>query len=198
MLKQQPNIIPMNYLLLGNDNGKQKPIGVISNSHEIKILNKQKIPNSIKEYLIKIEDRRFFTHRGIDYKSIFRAMLANLKNLSIVQGGSTITQQLARNILRCNNKTIYRKILEVKTALLLEKTYTKEQILELYFNNVYWGKNIYGIRAASLTYFNKEPYKLNKIEQIKLIALLRGPNIYIANSNLLLKRMNLLIKILKI
>lgn len=168
---------------------------MISDSNEIKIQYDCQLPDSFKKYLITIEDKRFLQHNGVDYKSILRALYRNIKNLSIVEGGSTITQQLARNLLKENDKTITRKWKETKLALMLEKTNSKNDILHLYFNNVYWGKNIYGIRAASISYFGKEPHNLNRKEKLKLITLLRGPNLYLSNSSLFQRRYELISKI---
>ena len=180
------------YLLHGMQNGKSKPYAVISKSSEIKIAYDYQLSSSFKKFLVEIEDKRFYEHNGIDYKAILRAISNNIKHLSIREGGSTVTQQLARNLLKDNSKTIKRKLAEIELALQLEKDYSKNDILQLYFNNVYWGKNIYGIRAASLIYFEKEPHKLNRKEQLKLLTLLRGPNLYLSNSRLFQKRYELL------
>lgn len=181
-----------NYLLFGNYKGNQRPIGVINDSSELKIDYKFQISQSFKHHLISIEDKRYFLHNGVDYKSIARAIYINIKSLSLKQGGSTITQQLARNLIRDNNKNILRKIRETQLALYLEKHHSKDEILDLYFNNVYWGKNIYGIRGASITYFDKEPSALNKSEKVQLITLLRGPNLYLNNVTEFQKRFTLL------
>lgn len=186
-----------NYLLYGNLKGKPKPIGVISDVADIRIAYKKHLSASLKQNLIAIEDKRFLNHKGIDYKSIFRAIFVNLKSLSLKQGGSTITQQLARNLIKDNRKLISRKIKEIQLALTLEKNYTKDEILELYFNNVYWGKNLYGIRAASISYFDKEPFQLSKHEKTQLIALLRGPNLYLSNHFAFQKRVTLINKIIE-
>lgn len=188
---------PNNYLLYGNLKGKPKPIGVISDVSEIRIDNKKQLSQSLKQNLIAIEDKRFFKHKGIDYRSIVRAIYVNLKSFSVKQGGSTITQQLARNLIRDNRKIISRKIKEIQLAFEIEKTYTKDEILELYFNHVYWGKNIYGIRAASITYFEKEPSELTRQEKNQLLTLLRGPNLYLSNHFAFQKRLLLINDILK-
>lgn len=184
-------------MLYGNLKGKRKPIGVISDLPEIRIEYKKQLPNSLKQNLVVIEDKRFFNHKGVDYKSIARALYVNLKSLSIKQGGSTITQQLARNLLKDNRKSISRKIQEIQLALNLEKNYTKDEILELYFNYVYWGKNLYGIRAASITYFDKEPFQLSNHERTQLITLLRGPNLYLSNHFAFQKRAALISELIE-
>lgn len=173
-------------------NGK-KPLGVVSADGErMAICNMPILPKKLKRYLIAIEDKRFYQHGGIDIKGIIRAMFENLKAGEVVQGGSTITQQLARNILRDNRKSIIRKLKEIVIAFKLENQYFKDQILELYFNKVFWGKRIYGLRAASLEYFSKEPEQLSTAEQLALLTFLRGPNYYLKNEAKFLKRYDLL------
>ena len=125
---------------------KNKPLGVISpNGDRQAICNTKTIPNKFKKYLIEIEDQRFYEHGAIDLKGISRAIYQNLRAGKIVQGGSTITQQLARNILKDNRKSVFRKVKETKLAFDLENQYSKDEILDLYFNNVFWGKKNYGI-----------------------------------------------------
>ena len=171
----------------------KKPLGVISPNGDIQaICNNKTLPVKFKKYLISIEDHRFYEHGAIDFKGISRAFYENIKAGKVVQGGSTITQQLARNILRDNRKSIVRKLKEISLAIKLENKYSKDQILELYFSNVFWGKKIYGLRTASLEYFSKEPEQLNTAEQIALLTFLRGPNYYLKNEEKFLKRHNLL------
>jgi len=124
-------------------------------------------------------------------KAISRAIFQNIKAGKIVQGGSTITQQLARNILRDNKKNITRKLREVSLAIGLENKYTKDDILNLYFNQVFWGKRNYGLRTASLEYFSKEPENLNTAEQVAILTFLRGPNYYLKNEDKFFKRIEL-------
>jgi penicillin-binding protein 1A len=170
----------MNYeghVLYSQDKTKKIPFAVISANYERKAALTA-VPKKLKRFLVEIEDRRFHAHNGVDLRGIVRAGLQNIKAGKIVQGGSTITQQLARNLLRDNTRTISRKISEIRKAIELEKVYTKDEILLHYFNNIYFGGNLYGIRAASLYYFGKEPSTLSEIEQLALITILRGPNYY--------------------
>lgn len=156
------------------------PFGVTSSNSECHAISNY-IPSSIKEVLVEIEDVRFFKHRGIDIKAILRALIVNIVVGRIVQGGSTITQQLARNLLRDNSKTISRKVKESTLALKLEREYSKEEILNLYFNHIYFGKNLRGIRAAGLYFFQKEVNQLSHAQFLFLITILRGPNFYSQN-----------------
>lgn len=174
------------FVIYGENEKFQKvPIGIVSNNDERKALCRNyDIPERLKNYLIEIEDKRFYEHNGVDAKAVVRALLANLFEFKIVQGGSTITQQLARNLLKYNKKSLFRKVVESFIALRLEQEFSKDDILALYFNNVYWGKNIYGLRAASLEYFAKEPSQLSLQEQLALLTLLRGPNLYIKNDEM--------------
>jgi len=176
---------------------KNKPLGVVSpNGDRQVICNSKTLPNNLKKYLVEIEDQRFYEHGAIDIRGITRALYQNFKAGKVVQGGSTISQQLARNLLRDNRRTVFRKIKETQIAFDIENKYSKDEILDLYFNNVFWGKKNYGLRAASLGYFLKEPENLSSKEQLALLTLLRGPNYYIKNKGLLEKRCDLLNEIL--
>lgn len=180
------------YAVYGSDNA---PVGIISKTHEKHALcNYGVLPSRLKEQLVSIEDRRFYQHGALDGHAILRATFKNLRAFKFQEGASTITQQLARNILKDNSKTISRKIREVFLAFNLEKKHTKDEILELYFNCVFWGKRNYGIRSASLEYFRKEPEELNGKQQFALITLLRGPNLYLRNEEAFQKRFNALNK----
>lgn len=174
---------------------KRIPLGIVSNSERQKARAIHYNKN-MREKLITIEDKRYLSHPGVDIRSISRAIYANIKARKIVQGGSTVTQQLARNLLEDNSITLHRKIKEILYALSLEKRYSKEEILDLYFDNIYWGNHLYGIRAASLYYFSKEPYLLSQQEQLFLLTILRGPNYYTKNRESCIKRYNLLNNIL--
>lgn len=176
-------------------NNNSKAFAVVSDNYECKA-ESSKIPSKFKAYIVPIEDKRFFQHYGLDFRGITRACVRNILKLKISEGGSTISQQLARNMLRENSKTVYRKIREALKAIELEKRFSKDEILNLYFNNVYFGRNLRGIRSASLCYFDKEPESLNHSEILYLITILRGPNYYLANIEKTNDRMRLLSNLL--
>ncbi|WP_290383467.1 transglycosylase domain-containing protein, partial [uncultured Alistipes sp.] len=183
------------YVVYGVQGKKYLPIGIISSDYKRQTIS-SKIPAKMKSGLIAVEDKRFYNHLGLDYRGIARAVRNNIKKKRIIEGGSTITQQLARNLLFDFDRTMTRKIKESIYSLYLEFRYSKEEILSQYFENVYWGKNIYGLRAASIYYFSKEPYKLSEQEQIMLLTLLRGPNLYGNNISVSFDRYKLLNEIL--
>ena len=127
---------------------------------------------------IAIEDRRFYSHGGIDPQGIARAVLADAKARSAVQGGSTITQQLVRNLYISNERTIQRKLKEACLALKLSDAWSKERILESYLNQVYYGNLAYGIEAAAQTYFSKPARSLNLREAALIAGLTQAPSAY--------------------
>lgn len=126
--------------------------------------------------LLHEEDRRFYSHLGVDPIAVARAAYANLKSGKIVQGASTITMQLARNLFFTQERTTVRKIAETLAALKLETLLTKDEILELYCNAAYFGEGCYGIRAASEYYYNIEPSELNAEQSAALVYTLRAPS----------------------
>ncbi|EJN00556.1 transglycosylase domain-containing protein [Phyllobacterium sp. YR531] len=130
----------------------------------------------IPEAVIAIEDRRFYSHFGVDPIGFARAMATNIISGRLVQGGSTITQQLAKNLFLTPDRTIERKVQEVLLALWLEQKYTKTQILEMYLNRVYLGSGSYGVAAASHRYFNKSAKEVTLPEAALLAGLLKAPS----------------------
>lgn len=128
--------------------------------------------------IIAIEDHRFYSHSGLDIIGIGRAMAVNLKEKEIVQGGSTITQQLAKNLYFDTEQVFTRKIAEAIMAKKLEKIYTKDEILELYINIIYYGENYYGIGQATQGYFQKSPKEITLEEGSILAGLPQAPNAY--------------------
>ncbi len=150
----------------------------IKNDKDLYYINYSDIPINLANSFIVMEDKEFYTHSGIDYKAIIRAMLANRKNNKIVQGASTITQQLARNIFLSQEVTWERKIKEMFAAYSLEKKYSKEKILEYYLNNIYFGNGLYGVESAAKGYFSKSVSELTLSEQAFIAAIPNGPTKY--------------------
>src|SRR6266550_1324575 len=128
------------------------------------------------EALLAREDTRFYQHKGIDWRGILRALVRDVLSGSAKEGASSITQQLARNSLPLGGRTLNRKILEAMVALRIEQKFTKQQILELYMNRIYFGSGCYGVATASQAYFGKNASKLNLSEAALLAGLIRSPN----------------------
>lgn len=136
------------------------------------------IPDSLVDAVVATEDRRFFEHSGFDSKGFARAMMVNLQKRRLAQGGSTITQQLAKNLFLTNEKTITRKLQEMILALYIETKFSKDEILESYLNNVYFGSGNYGVEAAANDFFGKSIYDINFEESVILAGLLKAPSSY--------------------
>ena len=126
--------------------------------------------------LLAREDTRFYRHGGMDVRGLLRALYRNLTAGSVKEGASTITQQLARNSLPLGGRNLRRKMLEAMVALRIERQFTKEQILELYVNRIYFGSGCYGVETASQAYFGKNASMLNLSEAAVLAGLIRSPN----------------------
>src|SRR5437763_8881712 len=122
------------------------------------------------------EDSRFYAHKGIDWRGIMRALVRDITSGSAKEGASSITQQLARNSPPLGGRTLSRKLLEAMVALRIERQFTKQQILELYVNRIYFGNGCYGVETASQAYFGKSASKLNLPEAALLAGLIRSPN----------------------
>ncbi|WP_240697384.1 transglycosylase domain-containing protein [Sporolactobacillus sp. THM19-2] len=159
----------------------------------------KKIPERVQDAFIVTEDIRFYDHSGIDLRGISRAIVSNLLSGEKREGGSTITQQLARNAYLSNEKSWMRKAKEAAIAISLERRYSKKQILEMYLNQLYFGHGIYGIQTASRFFFNKSADELNETEAALLAALPKGPNGYspILHPKKALERRNLVIGLLQ-
>jgi penicillin-binding protein 1A len=158
------------------------------------------IPPRITEALVAIEDTNFFEHNGINIDAILRAIIKDIQAMALVEGASTITQQLVKTMVLTREKKLIRKLKEVILSLRLESLLTKEEILERYLNQVYFGHGYYGIKTASLGYFHKELDQLNLKEIALLVGLPRAPSFYDPTKNLkyALIRANQVIKRLKI
>lgn len=169
----------------------------ISGEQKRTVVPFEEIPRYLKDATIAIEDERFYEEPAFDWKAIIRAFLVNLKHGRILQGGSTITQQLAKKVFLSDEKTISRKIKEFILAIKLSKYYSKDQILALYLNQIPYGSVAYGVEAASQLFFNKSVKELNLAESAILAALPKAPTYYSpwgSHQKELLERARLIIK----
>lgn len=142
------------------------------------------MPDLYIKAVIAVEDHRFYVHNGIDFFAITRAFINDIKAKSFVEGGSTITQQLAKNTYFTQEKKIERKIAELFMAFRLESELTKEEILELYLNTCYFGEGCYTVSEATNVYFNKEPKYMNEYECTLLAGVPNAPSVYAPTRNL--------------
>ena len=143
-----------------------------------KLIPYEEIPPHVKNAFIAVEDKRFFEHKGVDLRRIIGALLKNIEEGEIVQGGSTITQQVVKNLVLSPERSITRKIKEAILAYKMEKNLSKEEILYIYFNHIYFGDGTYGIEAASRNYFSKSATEINLAEATFLAALPKAPGYY--------------------
>src|SRR5205809_1364825 len=147
----------------------------LAGANRLKVSLNEVSPLFIAEVLAR-EDARFYEHQGIDWRGILRALVRDVLSGSAKEGASSITQQLARNSLPLGGRTISRKLLEAMVALRIERQFTKQQILELYINRIYFGTGCYGVETASQAYFGKSASQLNLPEAALLAGLIRSPN----------------------
>ncbi len=154
------------------------------------------IPRYVVDALITTEDKNFYDHWGMNVKRTIKAAVIDVLTMSKTQGASTLSQQLARNLHLTLEKTYVRKIKELLTAIKIEKTYTKDEILEMYLNTIYFGHGVYGIQAAAQEYFNKDVQNLNLDEAAMLIGILPAPAPYspITHHDRAIKRRNIVLK----
>ncbi|MEH2078060.1 MAG: penicillin-binding protein 1A [Nostoc sp.] len=146
-------------------------------------LKLEQIPDNLKKAFIASEDRRFKQHNGVDAQGIVRASLNNLRSQGVVEGGSTITQQLTRILFLKQEQTIWRKLKEVRLAQKMEHELTKDQILERYLNLVYLGSGAYGVADAAWVYFSKSPDQLSLAEMATIAGLAPAPSLYAPDKN---------------
>lgn len=163
----------------------KEAISTMPLSQKVESIKSQKDYTSLSEIpkiytvaVISVEDHRFEKHHGIDVIAIARAAFNDIRTMSFVEGGSTITQQLAKNMYFTQEKKITRKIAEVFMSYEIEKNYSKDEILELYVNTIYYGNNYYNIKSASLGYFDKLPKDLNSSECTMLAGIPNAPSLY--------------------
>lgn len=153
-------------------------ISTLSGEKNLYYLEFDEIPTYVKTAFVCIEDKKFYKHGGVDYKAVLRAFLSLIKNGEVTQGGSTITQQLSRNIFLSHEVSWERKVEEIFIARDLEKIYSKNKILEYYINNIYFANGNYGIQAASKGYFNKDVHDLTLSQTAFLCAIPNNPTLY--------------------
>ena len=161
-------------------------------------VNSNEIPNNIKLAFLTTEDREFYTHKGINYKRIAGAMVNNLKSGNLTEGGSTITQQLVKNTHLNQDKNFNRKLKEYKIAKQLEHNFSKDEILSMYLNILYFGNGIYGIKNASKVFFDKNIDELNLAEASMLAGIVKNPSKYspLVNYDNSCKRKDLILQLL--
>ena len=141
------------------------------------------LPQMYLDAVISVEDHRFYKHSGIDVIAIGRAIINDIKAMDFVEGGSTITQQIAKNEYFTQEKKITRKIAEVFMAYEIEKNYLKDEILELYINTIYFGNGYYNIKDACEGYFGKSPNEMTEGECIMLAGIPNAPSVYNPKEN---------------
>ncbi|MGB4746944.1 MAG: biosynthetic peptidoglycan transglycosylase, partial [Candidatus Microthrix parvicella] len=137
----------------------------------------KQVPASMQNAIVSIEDRRFWEHNGVDPRAIARAVKENNESGQVSQGGSTITQQYVKNALLGDDETLSRKLEEAALSMEIERTYSKERILELYLNTVYFGNGASGIEAAANTYFGVSSNELNLTQAAMLAGIVQSPSL---------------------
>src|SRR5438552_2331145 len=143
----------------------------------------KELPPYLPKAFVAIEDRRFYSHFGVDPIGLTRAVVANVLHRGVSQGGSTLSQQLAKNLFLTQNRTLWRKMQELVLALWLERKFSKAQILELYLNRVYFGSGAYGVEAAAQRYFGKSAKNVTLAEAAMLAGLVKSPSRLAPNRN---------------
>lgn len=183
--------------IIYDTNGEQ--LCTMKASKDMYYIQMSDIPKTLANSFVVMEDRDFYNHSGIDIKAIIRAVIINSRNDTIVQGASTITQQLAKNVFLSQEVTWERKVKEVFLAQHLEKKYSKDQILEFYLNNIYFSNGYYGIEAAARGYFDKSASELSVSQQAFIAAIPNNPTKYnpLTNYDATITRRNLILKELR-
>ena len=165
-----------------------------------KLVSLKELPPYLIDALIITEDKHFYHHFGIDLIGNFRALVIDIARMDFSQGASTITQQMARNMFLTLDKRVSRKMKEIILALRIEREFTKDEILEIYFNKIFWGGQVHGVETACLYYFGKHARDLNLAESAALIGMIQRPNYYspVKHPERLIERRNMILgKMLK-
>ncbi|MEG1581921.1 MAG: transglycosylase domain-containing protein [Clostridia bacterium] len=180
-------------IVLSADNSK------ITESTYVKKVNLIELPKNTINAFLSSEDKKFYSHHGIDVKRIIGATITNIGKGKFAEGGSTISQQLIKNTHLGSEKTINRKIKEIKLTMELEKKYSKNKILEMYLNKIYFGNSVYGIESASKFYFNKKATNLTLSESAMLAGIISSPSNFNPKANLTsaIKKRNIVLKTMK-
>ncbi|HEU5138912.1 MAG TPA: PBP1A family penicillin-binding protein [Bacillales bacterium] len=167
---------PLTTTIYDKDNHKVETIFGTQNRVKVNISD---VPKTLKQAFVSIEDRRFYDHFGIDIRRIVGAAIEDIQHMAIVEGGSTITQQVIKRAILSPKQTFVRKIQEAWLAIQLEQKYSKDQILEMYINKIFFGQNAYGVKTASITYFGiKDLSKLNLSQMALLAGIPNAPTAY--------------------
>ncbi len=158
----------------------------------------EELPAYVSGAFVSVEDKRFYSHHGLDYKRIIKAIGKNIASFSFREGASTISQQLIKNTHLTGEKTVNRKLKELKLTRILEKNYSKSEIIELYINSIYFGHDAFGIADAARFYFDKETKELSPAESAMLAALVKSPNRYspFKDADRCLSRRNFVLKLM--
>lgn len=180
-------------LLVGNAMVEKSDIS------KLQVPNELEVPEHLKHAFIATEDKRFYNHNGLDYIAVVRASVENIKAGKVVQGGSTITQQLAKNVFLTHERTFSRKWKELFYAKKIERTFTKEEILKLYVSNIYYGEGAWGVTEAAQLYFGKSVQQLTLSESAMLAAIVKAPSYYspLQNYNEAVERRNIVLKLME-
>ena len=157
---------------------KGRPLTSLHGEANREVVELAQISPNLKRAVMAIEDSHFYHHRGINPNSIGRAVVANWKSGGVVEGASTITMQLVKNIFLSHQRTVSRKLAEAVLAVRVEQVFSKNDILEMYLNNIYWGHNNYGVQTAAKSYFNKPAAQLNLAESAMMAGLIQAPEVY--------------------
>lgn len=157
---------------------KDNEVAAKLSSSKIEGIKREDIPDIVIEAVIAVEDKDFYKHRGISYSGIISAAIKNIKAGEVVAGGSTITQQLAKNVFLTQDRTFTRKIKEYFLTKKIERNYTKDEIIEMYLNQIYFGEGAWGIKKAAKVYFDKEVNELTTGEAATLAGLIKAPSTY--------------------
>src|SRR5699024_7640617 len=158
-------------------NEDEELIGTVFDEENRVQIDIEDVPDEMKDAIVSIEDKRFYKHNGVDFRRILKAVLANIKHGWGSEGGSTISQQVIKRSVLSSEKTLERKVQEAWLAIELEREYSKDEILELYLNNVNLGNGSYGIKTASKSYFSKDIKDLNLSQMAMLAGLPNAPSL---------------------